>query len=463
MDNLPFAFIQRMHDILQAETDNFMNALREPSPVSIRFNTAKVDPANLKQTDGLVKQSVPWCPEGVYLDQRPRFTLDPYLHGGGYYVQEASSMFLSYMVKQLLTEEPVRVLDLCAAPGGKSTLLASQLPAGSLLVSNEVIRSRAAVLKENLIKWGGDQVVITQNDPADFKRLRNTFDILLVDAPCSGEGMFRKDPETVKEWSETHLRLCSERQKRIVGDVWDCIKPGGYLIYSTCTYNPEENEEMIRWIQKKWGAESIQIEHHFPEITSTVPPLFGYRFYPHKVKGEGFFISVLRKNDSSAHIVPKMKKTCFSSTIRLPEELTALLPDRSTLAVRNENSRIFVLPAIQDEFVSLLEQSLRVIYKGCEVGELVHQKVKRLHPLALYVRLNSSNCLRDEVDLNTALRFLKKEDIPVSAKAGEWVLITYGGIGLGWGKSVGNRLNNYYPKEWRIRMELPSGKVESVK
>ena len=459
MNNLPSAFTQRMHRLLQTETDRFLDVLQKAAPVSIRFNTAKLAPAGVRCSSWEGMRPVKWCPEGLYLDKRPLFTLDPYLHGGGYYVQEASSMFLSYILKQLLKGEAVRVLDLCAAPGGKSTLLASQLPDGSLLVSNEVIRSRAVILKENLIKWGRDHVVITQNDPADFKKLNQAFDLILVDAPCSGEGMFRKDREAIEEWSEANLHLCRERQKRIISDIWDSLKPGGYFIYSTCTYNPEENERIVEWIQEKWGAESIKIEHPFPEITAAETPLYGYRFYPHKVEGEGFFISVLRKNEASGGGGWKAKKTRLSSPLRLPEELTALLPDVATLAIRNEDSRILILPASQDDFVYALQQSLRVIYKGCEVAELIHQKVKRLPPLALYARLNLSNCLRDEVDLETALRFLKKEEIPVSAKAGEWILITYGGIGLGWGKSLGNSLNNYYPKEWRIRMELPGEKI----
>lgn len=459
MNNLPSAFTQRMHRLLEKETDKFLNALQAPAPVSVRFNTAKLKPAMVQSPAWEVKRPVSWCPEGFYLDKRPLFTLDPYFHGGGYYVQEASSMFLSYVLKQVLTGEAVRALDLCAAPGGKSTLLASQLPGGSLLVSNEVIRSRAVVLKENLIKWGREHIVITQNDPVDFQKLKEAFDLILVDAPCSGEGMFRKDRGAIEEWSETNLRLCSERQKRIVRDIWDSLKPGGYLIYSTCTYNPEENEKIVEWIQQKWGAESIKIEHPFPEITAAATSLYGYRFYPQRVEGEGYFLSVLRKNETSGGRTLKTKKTPLSSRIRLPEELAALLPDAATLAIRNEDSRILILPALQDDFVRSLEQALRVIYKGCEVAELIHQKVKRLHPLALYARLKVSNCLQDEVDLETALRFLKKEDIPVSAKAGEWVLITYGGMGLGWGKSVGNRLNNYYPKEWRIRMELPGGMI----
>ena len=283
MNNLPSAFTQRMHRLLQTETDRFLDVLQKAAPVSIRFNTAKLAPAGVRCSAWEGMRPVKWCPEGLYLDKRPLFTLDPYLHGGGYYVQEASSMFLSYILKQLLKGEAVRVLDLCAAPGGKSTLLASQLPDGSLLVSNEVIRSRAVILKENLIKWGRDHVVITQNDPADFKKLNQAFDLILVDAPCSGEGMFRKDREAIEEWSEANLHLCRERQKRIISDIWDSLKPGGYFIYSTCTYNPEENERIVEWIQEKWGAESIKIEHPFPEITAAETPLYGYRFYPHKV------------------------------------------------------------------------------------------------------------------------------------------------------------------------------------
>ena len=329
----------------EENTVSLLEASLLPSVTVLRTNVLKTSSEELiasLKSRGISAQASEFEENAVICDDLRDVERDPDFIAGNYHVQDYSSQLCCKAVSPRKGET---VIDICAAPGGKSTLLASQLPDGSLLVSNEVIRSRAVILKENLIKWGRDHVVITQNDPADFKKLNQAFDLILVDAPCSGEGMFRKDREAIEEWSEANLHLCRERQKRIISDIWDSLKPGGYFIYSTCTYNPEENERIVEWIQEKWGAESIKIEHPFPEITAAENPLYGYRFYPHKVEGEGFFISVLRKNEASGGGGWKAKKTRLSSPLRLPEELTALLPDVATLAIRNEDSRILILPA----------------------------------------------------------------------------------------------------------------------
>ena len=272
MNTLPPAFEQRIRRQLGSETEAFLQALNAPAPVSIRLNPGKTPIPADPGTTGNGTRPVPWCPEGLYLPERPAFTLDPLLHGGAYYVQEASSMFLAHVLRQLLPAAPVRMLDLCAAPGGKSTLAASLLPPGSLLVANEVIRSRAAILRENIIKWGQDNIVVTNNDPAGFAPLEGAFDLILVDAPCSGEGMFRKDPAAIAEWSEANARLCAERQRRILADIWQCLRPGGTLVYSTCTYNPDEDEAILEWLLSEWDAETIPLPCPFPGVTPPNPP-----------------------------------------------------------------------------------------------------------------------------------------------------------------------------------------------
>ena len=244
MISLPPAFTERMQQLLGNESETFFQALVSESPTSIRLNPEKTVNTDLPFSE-LLSRQVPWCSNGYYLKERPSFTSDPLLHGGAYYVQEASSMFLQVVLQQITEDTPLRVLDLCAAPGGKSTLLANNLPKDSLLVSNEVIKSRASILKENIIKWGYDHIVVTNSDPNRFTGMKGAFDMILVDAPCSGEGMFRKDEKAITEWSENNLRLCEERQKRILSDVWDALAPGGYLVYSTCTYNPGENEDIL--------------------------------------------------------------------------------------------------------------------------------------------------------------------------------------------------------------------------
>ena len=454
MHTLPKAFEERIKKQLPEEADVFLNSLQTKSPTSIRLNLKKIASPDNLFTDALASKRVEWCDKAWYLNQRPIFTLDPCLHGGAYYVQEASSMFIEHIIKQVMPPYPIRALDLCAAPGGKSTLIASMLNSDSLLVSNEVIRSRASILKENIIKWGQDNIVVTSNDPADFKNLEGAFDMILVDAPCSGEGMFRKDSVAIQEWSENNLQLCKERQQRILADIWNCLKPGGVLIYSTCTYNPGENEEILEWLMDEWQAESIQIEHSFDTITQGSSKAHCYHFYPHKTEGEGFFTGVIRKIGGKIYSPRKNKKQNHNTKIEIPTELKALINNLERYTPYAIENLIGIVPSIHSEFIDHLSHSLRVIYRGCELAEMNNRKVKLRHALALSQTLNQENCAIYDVDRHTALTFLRKEEIPTPDISGNWLLISYQGIGLGWCKNLGNRLNNYYPKEWRIRMEL---------
>ncbi|MDE5610793.1 MAG: RNA methyltransferase [Odoribacter sp.] len=453
MNTLPAAFEERIKKQWGSEARLFLDALQAEAPVSIRQNPGKwLTPEELLPEVAPLSP-VGWCDHAWYLDKRPVFTLDPCFHGGAYYVQEASSMFIRHILQQIMPTGPVRVLDLCAAPGGKSTLVASMLDKDSLLVANEVIRSRATILKENIIKWGQDNVVVTNNDPADFHALEGAFDLILVDAPCSGEGMFRKDPTAITEWSEEHLRLCSERQRRIVADIWRCLKPGGKLIYSTCTYNPGENEAMLEWLQDEWQGESLPITHSFEGIVPGNSKAHCYHFYPHKIKGEGFFVGVIQKNDGKEFCPRKSKKSSTAYT-RIPDHLKPFIrtPERySAYATENTTG---ILPTSQADFITTLETTLRILYKGCEMAETNNRKLKLLPASALWQGLETKHCAVYEADRKTALTFLRKEDIPAPGITGDWILVSYRGIGLGWCKNLGNRLNNYYPKEWRIRMDI---------
>ncbi|MCD7710974.1 MAG: RsmB/NOP family class I SAM-dependent RNA methyltransferase, partial [Porphyromonadaceae bacterium] len=286
---LPAAFSSRMRTLLGNEYEAFDAALHTAPQVSLRLNPSKGIPSP-------AYTPVPWCREGYYLDTRPAFTFDPLLHAGAYYVQEASSMFLDFLLRRLI-DRPVRYLDLCAAPGGKSTLALSALPAGSLLICNEVVRTRTSILAENLMKWGGDNLIVTRNSAADFGALRHYFDVILVDAPCSGEGMFRKEEQAVTEWSPNQIACCTERQREILSDVWEALSPGGLLLYSTCTYNREENEEIGSFLARRFQAEPLWIEtpsewHISPSFDTALP---AYRFFPHRTRGEGLFMMALRK------------------------------------------------------------------------------------------------------------------------------------------------------------------------
>ena len=305
--NLPIPFVEYTRRLLGNEAfEQFVVALDEVPPVSVRFNPKK-------QINSTVhKESVLWCNEGYYLDQRLTFTFDPLFHAGCYYVQEASSMFVEQVLRNYTADTPLRMLDLCAAPGGKSTHARSVLPAGSLLVANEVMRNRSQILAENLIKWGYPEVVVTNNDPSDFTQLTAYFDVILTDVPCSGEGMFRKDPVAIDEWSVENVETCWQRQRRIIKDIWPALKPGGILIYSTCTYNTLENEENVQWIIDNFGAEVLSIptpdEWNITGNLLTGADFPVYRFIPSRTRGEGFFLAAIRKPDDESSVNVLAKK-----------------------------------------------------------------------------------------------------------------------------------------------------------
>jgi 16S rRNA C967 or C1407 C5-methylase (RsmB/RsmF family) len=288
----PADFINDLHDSLGTErADRIVAALSAEPEVSVRVNPFKLSLKALREHFGpLAGDPVPWAAdEAFYLTERPSFTLDPLFHAGAYYVQEASSMYVGALferVKAALADgaggaSGLRVLDLCAAPGGKTTQLLSHLDSASLLVANEIVPARATVLAENVVRWGCSNVAVTSSDPAAFGALRGFFDVAVVDAPCSGEGMFRKDERAVAEWSRDNVRLCAARQRRILADAWPALTPGGYLIYSTCTFNRFEDEENVDWIARELGAECLDQRH----------------FYPGEDRGEGFFAALLRKED----------------------------------------------------------------------------------------------------------------------------------------------------------------------
>ena len=286
------AFTAQMRDLLGDEAEAFFAALSSPSPVSVRQN-----PRKESRLPAGVTAQVAWCPWGRYLSERPSFTADPLFHAGCYYVQEASSMFLWQAVAaavKVLGDRPLTVLDLCAAPGGKSTLLCDALPEGSLLVANEIIRQRANVLAENLTKWGYPRLIVTSADPSAPGRLKETFDLILTDVPCSGEGMFRKEEDALTDWGLGAVAMCADRQRLILRRIWPALKPGGCLIYSTCTYNLQENEENVAWICRELGAQALPL----PFENEAIHPGFSLpaaRFFPHRLAGEGLFMALLQK------------------------------------------------------------------------------------------------------------------------------------------------------------------------
>jgi 16S rRNA C967 or C1407 C5-methylase (RsmB/RsmF family) len=407
---LPEDFVRETRLLMGEERFNrFMEAFNEDAPVSIRLNPSKVSHA--------VGEKVPWCKEGFYLSGRPQFTFDPLFHAGCYYVQEAASMFVTHVLRSVtegrffcdiaddVTKEPslCYTLDLCAAPGGKSTAIRTVLPEGSTLVSNEPIPTRAQILLENITKWGWPDCIVTNNYPRDFRKAKARFDIILCDVPCSGEGMFRKDPATISEWSLQNVEKCWRLQREIVADAWECLNPGGLLIYSTCTYNTKENEENVRWILDTYEAEALDIPVDPSwNITGSLLPGFDvpvYRFIPGITRSEGLFLAVLRKSGEWKEVRGKR------NDLRQLQGLGILSPLISHLSPQNI--------------------------------DLPYQE---------------------------ALQYLRGEALVLPPDTPKGIVtVTYKGIPLGPMKNIGNRANNLYPKPWRIKTtHLPTEPVEII-
>lgn len=440
---LPEAFTERTRTLLGDEFETLKKALELIPPTSVRANNKLIhQPSNEK---------VDWCETGYYLNERPLFTADPLLHAGAYYVQEASSMFLYQAVKQHFPTANT-VLDVCAAPGGKSTLLSQTLPTSSLLVSNEIIRSRAYILVENLIKWGNPNIVVSNNDPKNIAELSGFFDAMVVDAPCSGEGMFRKDAVAIKEWSEYNVTQCAQRQKEILSSVWDALKTDGILVYSTCTFNREENENNVEWIRDELGADILTIE--LQENTDITKSDLGYRFYPHKTRGEGFFMAVLRKTSAT----PNAKKTKVSRKER-KQDVKSIIPPLALLqpekwSIVTEGNLVKAYDSNRLEDFKTLNSQLKCMHSGIVLGEIKGSSFIPATSVALSKMLDKTSVVSVEVDYKTAIAFLRSEAIQLPDTERGYILVCYKGLGLGWVKNVGNRCNNLYPPEWRIRMEI---------
>ena len=397
-----------------------------------------------------------WCPQGRYLNQRPVFTLDPLFHAGAYYVQEASSMFLDFLLRKLLPEKKgKRVLDLCAAPGGKSTLIASLLQPEDLLVANEVIRSRAGILAENLLRWGYANSWVSSSDPADFGRLPGYFDAMVVDAPCTGSGLYRKDEKAAEEWSEKAVALCAARQKRILADAWPALKENGLLIYATCSFSPEENEAVLDWLATDFEVESLDVcppaEWGIVTTRSPLHGLTGYRFFPQLLKGEGFFVAALRKKETAGNFyyprfhAPHDKR----AGLALKELLTGPF-----LTLNDPRNQAFAIHNQHEPDYNLLQDALYLRQAGIALGENLYKDWQPSHAVALSVD-RKKDLPAIEVDRQSALLFLKKEsfELPGSFAKG-WYLMTHQGLALGWIKNLSGRFNNYLPRQWRIRMNL---------
>lgn len=450
--NLHDQFIEEIKSYDDCRLDGLIDALSTSPSVSVRANKLK----NVEAPIG--PNSVKWCENGWYLPSRQSFTFDPALHQGLYYVQDASSMIISYLVSQLIGDSngPICYLDACAAPGGKTTAAIDVLPKGSLVVANEYVTNRANILVENIIKWGYPSVVISKGDTARYKKLRGIFDIIAADVPCSGEGMFRKDQEAVKQWSLDLVKECVDRQKEIVSNLWNSLRQGGYMIYSTCTFNRRENEEMVDFIINELGAESVKIDipQDYGIQTGVNTSNYCYRFLPHIVKGEGLFVAVVKKRKSEdaikqKHIKNNKKKNIAKSTnINAVENWINDKYNEYEFVVEKDN--IIAFPSRWNDYLSLFKSNLDVIYYGINIATIKGRDVIPLQSLAMSQILNESLFIQAEVDYSMAISYLRRETIMLEDYPKGYVLITYRKRPLGFVKNLGNRANNLYPNEWRI-------------
>ena len=447
--NFPKKFLESLAEEPGFDDENFTNAHQfSDAPTSIRINPFKQ--AALK-TDG----QVPWCAAGYYLDTRPSFTFDPLFHAGCYYVQEASSMFIGHILKTIKPNGgPVKILDLCAAPGGKSTLINSAMDADDLLVANEIIKTRVPVLSDNLSRWGTANTIVTNNDPKDFTRLKSFFDIILVDAPCSGSGMFRKDPAAMNEWSEANVGLCHQRQERILADIYPCLKEGGYLIYSTCSYSHQENEDILDWLCDEFELESLQIPIDkgwgIVETQSPQQKAWGYRFYPGKIKGEGLFAACLRKTGIQEAMTGFKNKEQQKLVAKEMEQVKGYINEPANYYYFKANDDWMAINRHHIESLNILQRNLYIKKSGVRIGKLAGRDLVPDHELALSIIINKDAVLQTELDREQALQYLRRENIAIDITDKGWSLMNFEGHALGWAKLLPNRINNYYPKEIRI-------------
>lgn len=440
MKTFPNTFIQKMQTLLPNEADDFFNSQQSAPPISLRLNPLKSTPQLFKDA-----AKVDWCNLGRYLNDRPLFTYDPHFHAGAYYVQEAGSMLIEKLLLPFFRENKnLLVLDLCAAPGGKSTHLLSMMNEEGILVSNELIPTRNKILRQNIAKWGFSNCIVTQNKAEDISKSKIQFDLIVVDAPCSGEGLFRKDEHAISEWSLDQVNVCSSRQTKILDAILPTLKPGGLLLYSTCTYEASENDSQIERM----------IQEHGMQVLTSVPPhgitttKHGWQAFPHKVKSEGFYCCLLQKPG-------ERKETSFSS-----QKITSKKSNTLDLSSWNTMDNFFNYSTHQDfiyantkgvqEITQLLSSSCYIRMSGILMGEI---KGKDFVPSA---ELSLSNTIHSEIpfvqlNLDESIQYLCGDPIHSGSENNGWHLVKYENSILGWAKKIASRWNNYYPKEWRIQ------------
>lgn len=446
--NLPVDFLKEIESYRAPQLQGLAGALSADAEVSVRVNVGK----NVAVRPGA--ERVPWCGSGFYLPGRVSFTFDPAMHQGLYYVQDASSMAIQSIVGQLVSGMgAVRYLDSCAAPGGKTTAAMDALPPGSLVVANEYDFKRAGVLAENVEKWGCGNVLVSRGDTVRFRKFPDFFDIIAADVPCSGEGMMRKDAEAVAQWSLSLVADCVVRQRKIVGNLWDALRPGGYMIYSTCTFNIHENEEVVDWITGHLGGETVKLDiGGFEGVADGVGTRHHcYRFIPGVIRGEGLFVSVIRKND--AEECRPVKKTKGQMPDRRVDAYRSVLSSwlDGDFCFQSYGDDVYAIAEDVCGDMAVLDKGLDVMHRGIHVATIKGRDLVPAQGLAMSQALRRGCFTEVEMDYSRSVAYLRRETLtlPEGVSRG-YVLITYKGRPLGFVKNLGTRANNMYPQPWRI-------------
>lgn len=442
----PAHFLDHLTGLPGYEASDFAQAHQLVPPTSIRLNP-------FKPTDLFAGSNpIPWSRSGRYLPVRPSFTFDPLFHAGTYYVQEASSQLLEQVVLQhCSSSDSLRLLDLCAAPGGKSTHLLSLIGDSDLLVSNEVIRSRTGVLADNLDKWGCANTIVTQEDPSVLGKLGGFFDLMVVDAPCSGSGLFRKDSDAMDHWSIAAVEHCAARQKRILSDSWPALQSGGILVYSTCSFSEIENEQMVQWIQEELGGELLSLE--LPKSWGITQTEAGFRCWPHHLQGEGFFMAAIRKTETDSISGGKPK----SIPLRVGKDVKTRLSEWWNYEggeIYEWQEGLWGFPMEMAADLEMLCAHCKPLRIGTRLGEWVKGDLIPDHALALS-RCISVMVPRVELEEAESIRYLQRGSVEREGLPRGWMLVTHRSWPLGWIKSLGNRINNYYPAHLRILKQSP--------
>jgi 16S rRNA C967 or C1407 C5-methylase (RsmB/RsmF family) len=429
---------------------------------AVRLNPAK-HPAAIadfpRGTEGRIPPSgpVPWTTGGLYLPERPPFYLDPRWHAGAYYVQDASSMSLEFALRHYgVASGSLRVLDLCASPGGKSTLISGLLGENGMLVSNEIIHSRQPALEENLTKWASPSVVLTRSDAAALGQLQGYFDVIVVDAPCSGSGLFRKDPDAISQWSPEQVLLCAARQRRILSDIMPALKEGGLLIYCTCSFSAEENEQISDYLLEDFNLESLPVPFDprwgIVETVSLEKQARGYRFYPYRLQGEGFYLACFRNLAATPPQISarKGKPLWPRATAREREAIQPWIREDEGKIFIQERGQVQGISALVAESLPVLQANARVRAAGVLLGRLAGEQLIPAHGLAMSDWV-AEDISRLALEPSEALAYLRKQELSHESYPPGWQLVCLGPWSLGWLKGMGRRMNNYYPTAWRLR------------